>query len=491
MICISIAQESRRMALVDIFNAAPQCDLMEIRLDCFEKAADLNELLADKRKPVILTCRRKVDGGKWDGSEEERLSILRQCVLNKLADYVEIELDVADHIKPVPGGAKRVIAYTNLEETPPDISNIYAQCQNKSPDVIKLTTLARTPEEAWPLVQIQGKATIPTVLVGLGKPGIMLTVLGRKVNAPWTYAALEKGMEAHPDQPTVSDLRDVYRYDSIGKGTRLVGVTGFGPQEYATAAALNAAFVHHNLPVRCWPCDVGSVKLFRKVADAVKMQAIVIDEASRRELYEMATEHDESAQHSGMVDLLVHKNDAWVGSDTYFPALSTAIENSLRGRFKSDNPLTGRIVAVVGTNELARRLAFQMKAAGCGVIIVSYDKEAAHELAQQVGCRMLLMEALYSTMHDVVIVADAERAQAKSRTGLTAVGMRTGVTLLDLTDPLVATPLAQACASRGLTVLLPRDIWLARVQHHAQILTGKDVPRDVIAAAVPWLLETK
>src|ERR1700690_2646557 len=37
MICISINQESRRLALFDMFNAAGQCDLLEIRLDRFGK----------------------------------------------------------------------------------------------------------------------------------------------------------------------------------------------------------------------------------------------------------------------------------------------------------------------------------------------------------------------------------------------------------------------------------------------------------------------
>ena len=40
MICISINQESRRFALVDMLNAAKQCDLLEIRLDRFEKERD-------------------------------------------------------------------------------------------------------------------------------------------------------------------------------------------------------------------------------------------------------------------------------------------------------------------------------------------------------------------------------------------------------------------------------------------------------------------
>src|SRR5437588_4103933 len=129
MICISIAQESRRFALVDMLNAAPQCDLLEVRLDRFGKAPEITELLEAKPRPVIMSCRRPRDGGAWDGTEDERLAVLRQCIISK-ADYVEIELDVADQIRKFPP-AKRVISYTNLKETPADIAEIYAQAQTK------------------------------------------------------------------------------------------------------------------------------------------------------------------------------------------------------------------------------------------------------------------------------------------------------------------------------------------------------------------------
>src|SRR5262249_42847179 len=272
MICISIAQESRRLALADMLNASRQCDLLEVRLDRFGKAPELGEIIAAKPKPIIMSCRRPQDGGQWDGTEEERLAILRQCIINK-ADYVEIELDAADKIRKFPP-TKRVISYTNLAETPADIADIYQEALTKSPDVIKLTTMAQTPEEAWPLVQIVAKATVPTVVFGLGKPGIMLTMLGRKIGAPWAYAALERGMETFRGQPTVSDLKDIYHYPNVEKGTRLVGVTGFEESDRATVAALNAAFAHCNLAVRCLPLGVGNMKLFGKVIDAVKLVAL-------------------------------------------------------------------------------------------------------------------------------------------------------------------------------------------------------------------------
>src|SRR3954469_24016200 len=149
MICISIVQESRRLALVDMLNASRQCDLLEVRLDHFSKAPDVGELLGAKPKPTIFCCRRPADGGFWDGSESDRLALLRQCIIGK-ADYVEIELDVADQIRRLPP-PKRVVSYTNLRETPGDLADVYAEARRKHPDVIKLATLARTPEEAWPL----------------------------------------------------------------------------------------------------------------------------------------------------------------------------------------------------------------------------------------------------------------------------------------------------------------------------------------------------
>src|SRR5207244_5282931 len=131
MICISINQESRRMALVDMLNAAKQCDLLEVRLDRFGKAPELGELLSHKPRPVIMSCRRPQDGGHWDGSEDERLAILRQCIISK-AGYVEIELDVADQVRRFPP-SQRVIAYTIKDtDTAEDIAERYEEMQTKS-----------------------------------------------------------------------------------------------------------------------------------------------------------------------------------------------------------------------------------------------------------------------------------------------------------------------------------------------------------------------
>src|SRR5947209_12602297 len=210
------------MSLADMLNAAMLgADLVEVRLDKFEKDANLTELVNARKKPVLFSCRRPKDGGEWNGAEDERLTLLRSAVVAK-ADYVEVELDVADQIRPFPG-CKRVVSYTNLSETPKDIAEVYARLQTKSPDVIKITCQADSPEEAWPLITLLNKPPVPTVVEARGRAGLLVSLVGRKVGAPWTSAAIERGQEGYPGQATIRDLTDVYRYADVDKKTKFVG----------------------------------------------------------------------------------------------------------------------------------------------------------------------------------------------------------------------------------------------------------------------------
>jgi 3-dehydroquinate dehydratase/shikimate dehydrogenase len=481
MICISIAQESRRFALADMVNAAKQCDLIEVRLDRFAKAPDVGELVANKPKPVIFSCRRRQDGGEWEGSEEERLAILRQCIISK-ADYVEIELDVADQIRKFPP-AKRVISYTNFQETPADIADIYAEMQSKSPDVIKLVTLARTPEEAWPLVQLLAKPALPTVVVGLGKPGVMLTVLGKKIGAPFTYAALERGMESYPGQPTIADLEKVYHYQQIGRSTRLIGVTGLGAQEVATVAVLNGALAHLGLGARCLPLQVGSLRVFRKVIDAVKLAAVVVDEEHRGSILEIATELAPDAAQAQAADVMLHPQEKWLGHNTLGTAAAEALEAALRGDLATERPLVDRPVMIVGTNAAARSLAFAVKERGAAVIIAARDRDTAHELAKAVDGRHIQFEGLYSTMHEVLAVCSEEKLPASTKGKAEKVSihvghLKPGLTVMDLTSMPRKSPLLCEAEARHCRVVSPRRVLREQLFHQIRLISNKEVPRE-------------
>ncbi len=487
MICISINQESRRLAMADMVNAKREADLLEFRLDRFGKAPEIGEMLANKPKPVIMSCKRQADGGFWDGTEEERQAILRQCIISKV-DYAEIEVDVAGQIRPFPP-AQRVISYTNLQETPEDIAEIYDHCRSANPDVIKLMTLARTPEEAWPLVQILARSSVPTVVVGLGKPGIMLTILGKKLGAPWAYAALERGLEAYPGQPTVEDLKRVYHYESVNKNTRFIGVTGFGDREVIVTAVLNAVFAHHELPFRCLPMGVGSMKVFRKVMEATKIAGAVIDAEHQAEILEIEPQLHGGAKQTGAVDLVIHKGDAWHGMHLGAQAWVQALGVKLKEKFQSESMYKDRLVMIVGVNRPAQILAGEVQRQGGSAILASHQRKLGLEIAQKIGCRFVAFEALYSTMHDCLVVCDDEKDHKDARQGVASgvhVGyLKPGMVVMDLSANTRDSELIREAGMRGATTVKPKDLLLQLLQLQAKALVGKETPIAILENAIP------
>src|SRR5688572_8534983 len=70
-------------------DEAAEADLVELRLDSVSDP-DVARALAGRRRPVVITCRPRWEGGGFNGSEEERRHILADA-LALGAEYVDIE----------------------------------------------------------------------------------------------------------------------------------------------------------------------------------------------------------------------------------------------------------------------------------------------------------------------------------------------------------------------------------------------------------------
>jgi 3-dehydroquinate dehydratase/shikimate dehydrogenase len=314
----------------------------------------------------------------------------------------------------------------------------------------------------------------------------MLAVLGKKLAAPWGYAALERGMEAYPGQPTVSDLDEIYRFREIGKGTRLVGVTGFTEQAQLSAAALNAVFAHEQLAFRCLPLAVGDLHVFRKIIDAAKLAAVVVDAEHQAAMADVAGELHGAAKSSHAVDLLVHKGDAWHGAMTACAASLAALSTKLKEKHGNDTPFKDRIVLIAGINAAAKALAGEVQRAGGGIILASHKKKAGQQAAQELGCRYAAFDAIYTIMHDVLVACDEERDDPASRgAGIHAGYLRPGMIVMDLTAGAVRTDLLREAELRGCLTVQPLELLVSLLEQQARLLAGKPIPRDVIARAIP------
>ena len=71
---------------------------------------------------MVITARRREDGGRWLKSEQERLMLLRSAIAVGV-EYVDIEADVAAQI-PRYGNTKRIISFHDMDETPENLEEL-------------------------------------------------------------------------------------------------------------------------------------------------------------------------------------------------------------------------------------------------------------------------------------------------------------------------------------------------------------------------------
>ena len=70
MICVCIGRGRHKHTMAEHTHLAEQgAKLVELRLDYISGEVNLKRLIKDRKTPVIISCRRASDGGKWSGTE--------------------------------------------------------------------------------------------------------------------------------------------------------------------------------------------------------------------------------------------------------------------------------------------------------------------------------------------------------------------------------------------------------------------------------------
>lgn len=478
MLCIAVAPESRKLGKVDLLNAAPQCDVIEFRLDRLGKEPDITDLMSGINKPMLISCRRKQDGGAWDDTEDERMKMLRTAIISGPA-YIELELDIADKI-PRFGKTKRVISYTSIAKPLSNLEQIYEKAVQAKADVVKFVGPTPTLEAAWPLLAaVSKKRDVPVVGMGLDKSGLMFSLLGRKHGSPWIYGALEKGLEAYAGQQTVTELEETYHWKDIGPQTRFIAVIGLGSTETRAVKILNSAFKSLNLNIRCLPIEIGSTEKLGQMLDTLHINVILPNAKTGERVLALATHHEEATRISQFADLLVKQQDGWHAFSTLWRSALRAIEVSLGAKTAEDRSLDRRNVMLIGAGGLAQSVAFGIQKRKGMMSITSSDDAAAQQMAQMFNARFVPIANMYDTLADVVLITEAtvDRAE-RDKTRLNPSYLRANMTVTDLSNIPDDTPLLDEARLRGCKVVEPAAVFREHLAALFKSITGKDLPAE-------------
>jgi 3-dehydroquinate dehydratase/shikimate dehydrogenase len=477
MICVTIAPVSRKLAKADLLNAARFGDIIELRLDHLAKEPDVKDLVTAAPKPVIVSCRRRQDGGAWDGDEDARRMLLREAIVAGPA-YIELDMDIAPRI-PRFGKTQRIIAFTRTDGPEDDIESVFNEAAAQQADIVKFTWPTPTMDDAWPMLKaVSQKRRLPIVGIGLGRADLTFSLLGLKYGSPWIYAALERGMESYPGQATVFELDEIYRLRGINKDTTFIGVAGLGPAQEVATRILNAGLQEVAPDVRCLPIEVGDVRKLRPMLDALKIRALVVANRLSRQLVPLA---DAFRDDSGTVDLLRKKrDDQWYGSSALTQSAIGALVAACGTPGSTGNALSHRNIFVLGAGGAAAGLIRACLSQG-GLVSIAAPRDAdSQALAQELNCRFVPFHNVYATLADVAIIADPALKCGVLQGHLNPTLFKAGMTVLDASDPPIEHPLFEEARVRGCTLIDPSEIFAGQIARQFHSITGKDLPGSAV-----------
>ena len=144
MLAAVIAAKSLNEAINDI-KKTKDADLIELRIDYLKemKLEKLKKLIENCKKPLIITNRKKSEGGFFNGGEEERIQILKKTI-DFGAPYIDIEYssnkNLIKSILKNNNKTKIILSYHDFKKTPNNLTNVYNNIKKLNPDLIKIVT---------------------------------------------------------------------------------------------------------------------------------------------------------------------------------------------------------------------------------------------------------------------------------------------------------------------------------------------------------------
>ncbi|MFA6413220.1 MAG: type I 3-dehydroquinate dehydratase [Syntrophales bacterium] len=222
MICASLVAETMETALEKMTTGFRHADLLELRIDLIADL-DLPVLLKGKTGPVLITNRRREEGGGFRGTEEERIVLLCEAIHLK-AEYVDIEAATDDGLaRQVLGAAagqgchtKIIVSFHDFSATPTAgaLRRIWGSCRERGGDIVKIVTHARHSEDnlrVLSLIPYSRKKGQDIIAFCMGEQGRISRIMAPLLGSHLTFASLDKGEEAAPGQMTVEEMKQIMR----------------------------------------------------------------------------------------------------------------------------------------------------------------------------------------------------------------------------------------------------------------------------------------
>jgi len=405
MICVTIARTRHKHTISEHLQVAELgAKLVELRLDYIGRSIDLARLLKGRPTPVVVTCRRREDGGRWDRTEEERLMLLRSAIAMGI-EYVDLELDTAKKI-PRYGKTKRIVSVHNFDGMPENLESIHEELAKADADIVKIAAQANSFEDTATMLELMRKASVPTIGIAMGEFGTPSRILASRYGAPFTYCVFDADRRVAPGQLSYDQMTNIYRAESISSTTQLFGVVADPVAHSYSPLIHNASFQAHQLDCRYLPFRVASheLRFFLDWCKKEKIGGLSVTIPHKQTILPLLTQAEAAAQGIGACNTVVFSGEEMVGYNTdYRAAMDCLTEAMPRIRPKAENPLERASALILGSGGVSRAIAYGLAQRHALITITSRNADASEALANELSGKAVAWNDRHTITPDILI----------------------------------------------------------------------------------------
>jgi 3-dehydroquinate dehydratase / shikimate dehydrogenase len=347
-------------------------DMVELRLD---GVGDLDVAAAVRgwQQPVIATCRAAWEGGRFDGSEEERHRFLGQAI-GAGAAYVDLEWR-AGFTDLIARDPKRIVLSSHdFDGVPADVQDRARAMRATGAGVIKIAVAGTRLSDSLPLQSIacDGNA----VVIGMGEAGLPTRLLAAHFGSRWTYAGA-----AAPGQVSAAKMMDEFNFSRVTAATRIFGVVSTNAMHSLSPVMHNAAFRAMQVDAVYVPLRAVEFADFLEFADALGIEGASVTIPFKVDALGAATSVDETARAVGAVNTLRRDADGWDATNTDVPGFLAPLDVAYGGE------LRGARASVLGAGGSARAVIVALRDRGAAVTVHARRFDQAVAVTAELGVR--------------------------------------------------------------------------------------------------------
>ncbi len=324
---------------------------------------------------LIATCRRKQDGGDFEGTERQRLQVLERMA--PLVDFVDVEFGVHPDI----AAAKIIRSYHDFRGLP-DFAALAKRMRAEKHCLLKIVGTAGCLADNLKVRRFLATAGGNATAFLMGPYGIPSRLLVHAWGGRVSYSTLD-GAALAPGMLSLNRFVNLYRGHRANPRTQVFGVTGTEVQHSLSPWIHNAWLAKRNLNAIYLPLKAIDFDDFLAFASGQPLAGASVTVPFKEDAFRACAQTDGKASRAQACNTLLWHGSSVHGGNTDGQGFLADLASHLPGKLRDATAL------VLGAGGSARAVVDALTRAGAQVCIWARDAGKARTLAGQTGSSVL------------------------------------------------------------------------------------------------------